>query len=32
MLTSAQPIYHLTILPMQKWLIRQIDKMRRSFL
>jgi hypothetical protein len=29
---TAQPIYHLTVLPMQKWLIRQIDKMRRSFL
>ncbi|WVZ68943.1 LOW QUALITY PROTEIN: hypothetical protein U9M48_017814 [Paspalum notatum var. saurae] len=29
---SAQPIYHLTVFPAQKWLIRQIDKIRRSFL
>jgi hypothetical protein len=29
---TAQPIYHLTVFPMQKWLLRQIDKMRRSFL
>jgi hypothetical protein len=28
---TAQPIYHLTVFPMQKWLLRQIDKMR-SFL
>jgi hypothetical protein len=29
---SSQPIYHLTVFPMQKWLIKQIDKLRRSFL
>jgi hypothetical protein len=29
---TSQPIYHLTIFPMQKWLLRQIDRMRRSFL
>jgi hypothetical protein len=29
---SSQPIYHLTIFPTQKWLIKQIDKLRRSFL
>jgi hypothetical protein len=29
---TSQPIYHLTVFPMQKWLLRQIDKMRRSFL
>jgi hypothetical protein len=28
----AQPIYHLTVFPIQKWLLRQIDRMRRSFL
>jgi hypothetical protein len=28
---SAQPIYHLTFFPIQKWLLKQIDKMRRSF-
>ncbi|WVZ64595.1 LOW QUALITY PROTEIN: hypothetical protein U9M48_014090, partial [Paspalum notatum var. saurae] len=29
---STQPIYHLMVFPAQKWLIRQIDKIRRSFL
>ena len=29
---SAQPIYHLTIFPAQKWLLKRIDKLRRSFL
>jgi hypothetical protein len=29
---SSQPIYHLTVFPIQKWLLKQIDKMRRSFL
>jgi hypothetical protein len=29
---SAQPIYHLTISPAQKWLLKKIDKIRRSFL
>jgi hypothetical protein len=29
---SAQPIYHLTIFPAQKWLLKIIDKLRRSFL
>jgi hypothetical protein len=29
---TSQPIYHLTVFPMQKWLLRQIDRMRRSFL
>lgn len=29
---SAQPIYHLTVFPAQKWLLRHIDKIRRSFL
>ena len=29
---SSQPIYHLTPFPVQKWLIKRIDKIRRSFL
>jgi hypothetical protein len=29
---SAQPIYHLTIFPPQKWLLQTIDKIRRNFL
>jgi hypothetical protein len=29
---SAQPIYHLTIFPAQRWLLKRIDKLRRSFL
>jgi hypothetical protein len=29
---TSQPIYHLTIFPAQKWLIKQIDRMRRGFL
>jgi hypothetical protein len=29
---SAQPIYHLTVFPPQKWLLQTIDKMRRNFL
>jgi hypothetical protein len=29
---SAQPIYHLTAFPEQKWLIKRIDRLRRSFL
>jgi hypothetical protein len=29
---SAQPIYHLTVFPTQKWLLQKIDKIRRSFL
>jgi hypothetical protein len=29
---TSQPIYHLTIFPAQKWLIAQIDSMRRGFL
>jgi len=29
---SSQPIYHLTAFPAQKWLIKRIDKIRRSFL
>jgi hypothetical protein len=29
---TSQPIYHLTSFPMQKWLLKQIDKLRRSFL
>ena len=29
---TSQPIYHLTVFPTQKWLIKQIDRMRRSFL
>jgi hypothetical protein len=29
---SSQPIYHMTVFPELKWLIRRIDRMRRSFL
>ena len=29
---SAQPIYHLAAFPEQKWLIKKIDRLRRSFL
>ena len=29
---SAQPIYHLTVFPPQKWLLQTIDRMRRNFL
>jgi len=29
---SAQPIYHMTVFPEQKWLINRIDRLRRSFL
>lgn len=29
---SSQPIYHLMAFPEQKWLIRKIDRIRRSFL
>jgi len=29
---SSQPIYHLTVFPAQKWLIKRIDQLRRSFL
>jgi hypothetical protein len=29
---SAQSIYLLTVFPMQKWLLKQIHRMRRSFL
>jgi hypothetical protein len=29
---TSQPIYHLTVFPMQKWLIKQIDKLQRGFL
>ena len=29
---TSQPIYHLTVFPTQKWLIKQIDRRRRSFL
>jgi hypothetical protein len=29
---STQPIYHLTVFPAQKWLLKRIDKLRRSFL
>lgn len=32
MVLSSQPIYHLTVLPAQKWLIKRIDRLRRSFL
>lgn len=28
---TAHPIYHLIVFPMQKWLFKQIGKMRRSF-
>ena len=29
---SSQPIYHMTVFPELKWLIKKIDRMRRSFL
>jgi hypothetical protein len=29
---SAQPIYHMTAFPEHKWLIKEIDRLRRSFL
>jgi hypothetical protein len=29
---TAQPIYHLTGFPVQKWLFKKIDKIRRGFL
>ncbi|WVZ83331.1 hypothetical protein U9M48_030492 [Paspalum notatum var. saurae] len=29
---SSQPIYHLTVFLAQKWLIKKIDRIRRSFL
>ena len=29
---SSQPIYHMTAFPELKWLIKMIDRMRRSFL
>jgi hypothetical protein len=29
---SAQPIYHLTVFLVQKWLLKRIDKLRRSFI
>jgi hypothetical protein len=29
---SAQPIYHLTVFPEQRWIFKQIDKICRSFL
>jgi hypothetical protein len=29
---SSQPIYHMTAFQEQKWLIKKIDRMRRSFL
>jgi hypothetical protein len=29
---TSQLIYHLTIFSMQKWLIKQIDKLQRSLL
>lgn len=29
---TTQPIYHMTVFPEQKWLIRRIDRLRRSFL
>jgi len=29
---SSQPIYHMTVFPKLKWLIKRIDRMRRSFL
>lgn len=28
---SSQLIYHLMIFPMQKWFLKQIDRLRRSF-
>jgi hypothetical protein len=32
MVLSSQPIYHMTVFPKLKWLIKRIDRMRRSFL
>jgi hypothetical protein len=29
---SSQPIYHRMVFAIQKWLLKQIDRMRRSFL
>lgn len=29
---TSQPIYHMTVFPEQKWIIRKIDRLRRSFL
>jgi hypothetical protein len=29
---SSQPIYHLTVFPLQKWVIQRIDRIQRSFL
>jgi hypothetical protein len=29
---TSQPIYHLTVFPTHKWLLKQIDRLRRSFL
>ena len=29
---SSQPIYHMTVFPELKWLIKKINRMRRSFL
>jgi len=29
---SSQPIYHLTVFLAQRWLLKQIDKIRRGFL
>jgi hypothetical protein len=29
---SSQPVYHLTAFPEHKWLVRKIDRLRRSFL
>lgn len=29
---TSQPIYFLTVFPVQNWLIKQIDRLRRSFL
>jgi hypothetical protein len=29
---TAQPIYQLTVFPVQKWLLQKIDKIRRGFL
>ena len=29
---SSQPIYHPTVFPAQRWLLKQIDKIRRGFL
>lgn len=29
---SSQPIYHMTAFPEHKWLIKRIDRLRRSFL